>query len=148
MDLHELVHVVGSFELVEREVESLEHVLHLQHASILPSHVVLRIQGVSEVEDRFGKLLHCLPILAVDAGQVELRALELVLVVEAVVEGHLVEQLSQVLSSQVLDDRQYHQEECVGLEAADKMVVESEGLADLFEGEEKRFDLRVHAQRF
>lgn len=94
MNLHELMHVIGSLELIQRKVKSLEHILHLMHASILASHIVLRIQRVSEVEDCLGKLLHFLSILAIYASKVELVALELVLVVKAVIKGHLVEEFS------------------------------------------------------
>lgn len=52
------------------------------------------------------------------------------------------------MSSQILNDGQYHKEKCVGLEPADKLVMKAEGFTDLFEGEEKRFDLRVHAEWF
>lgn len=94
MNLHELVHVIGSFELIQRKIKSLEHILHLMHPSILASHIVFRIQRVSEIEDRLGKLLYFLPVIAIYAGNVELSALELVFVVKSVIQGHLVEELS------------------------------------------------------
>ena len=65
MNLHELMHVIGSFELIQRKVQSLEHILHLMHASILDSHVIFRVQRVSKVEDRLRKLLHFLLTLAI-----------------------------------------------------------------------------------
>lgn len=94
MKLHELVHVVGSLELIQRKVQRLEHILHLKHASTLASHIVLRVQRVSKVEDCLRKLLHFLPILAIYASNVKLGALEIVFVVKAVIKGHLVEELS------------------------------------------------------
>lgn len=70
MDLHELVHVIGSFQLIQRDVKSFEHILYFMHASILASHIVLRVQRVAEIEDCLGKLLHFLPILAIYVSKV------------------------------------------------------------------------------
>lgn len=107
--------------LQQPQIHPSEHPHHLLHTRVLSSHVVLRVQRIDEVK-------HCSRLLAL--SRTHPFQVELVLIVEAVVKSHLHEEFSWRLCWKVLDNGSNHEEEGVGLESSEEVVVEVEGFAE------------------
>lgn len=136
MKVEELVEVGRSSELVEAEVGGPEHVLHFLGLRVLAARVVLGVEGVHQVEPHRWPALHLRRLLE----------LEIVVEVEAVVEGDVVEELSDVVSCEAAHHCLDDEEESVGLEPSQQLVVQVEGLAQFLDGEEEGLDLRPFTQ--